>query len=153
MVAVAQATGIKVKHVPFQGGPAAVTAVIGGHVDIVSGDNTNPEIRPLVTTHPSRTKYFPDTPTMKDLGYDVEMVVRNMVIAPAGMPGERVKTLVAALEKAVKKPTYQGLMTGINMDLMFEDSEQLAKTWQQLDQKYEKLIESLGLAYYQKKSQ
>ncbi len=69
--------GIKWVFVPYKGGPAARMALMGGHVDacssaidwapqVLSGD-----LRVLATHGYTRSPYFPNVPTMKELGYDV----------------------------------------------------------------------------------
>ena len=120
MVIAAQAAGIDVTHVPFEGGPASVAALVGGHVDLLAGDNISPEIRALATTHPRRNTFFPDTPTMKELGYDVELVTRWMVIGPEDLPQPIVERLQAAIEKAVQKPNYVNPLNGLQIDAMYE---------------------------------
>ena len=151
MVAVAAAAGIDITHVPSRGGPASVAAVVGGHVELVSGDNTNPELRPLAVTLPARSKFFPGVPTVWELGYDVDFVTRFMLIGPKGIVQDRVDKLVAAVGKAVKKRTYQALLNGIQMEVLFEPHAELGPIWKTEAAKLKTVIESLGMAHYQKK--
>ena len=151
--AVKQKTGIDVTHVPYRGGPASVAAVLGGHADLVVGDNTNPEIRPLVTTHPRRSTYFPDTPTMKESGYDLAMAARFSIIGPKGIPKERVAVLVAALQEAVKKRPFAAALAGMQLDPLFETADELAEVWARQGPEFKAIVESLDMAHYQKKKQ
>jgi tripartite-type tricarboxylate transporter receptor subunit TctC len=149
MEAVKDATGIDVVHVPSNGGPASIAAVVGGHMELVAGDNSNPEIRPLVVTLPRRSVFFPDTPTMKEMGYNVEFVTRYMLTGPKGIPQERVDKLSEILSKAVEAPTYIAFLNGIQLEVLFEPASELKEVWSAEAVKLNSLIEKLGLAHYQ----
>jgi tripartite-type tricarboxylate transporter receptor subunit TctC len=149
MEAVKDAAGIDVVHVPSSGGPASVAAVVGGHVELVVGDNSNPEIRPLAVTLPKRSVFYPDTPTIAELGYDVDFVTRYMVTGPKGIPQEHVDRLVELLSKAVEAPTYVAFLNGIQLEVLFEPADELTKIWPKEAAKLKTLIEKLQLAHYQ----
>ncbi len=152
MVATEKAAGIKLTHVPFPGGPAAVAAVLGGHVDVVAGDNnTNPDMQLLAVTNTTRVPYFPDVPTLKELGYDVGLFVRYTLVGPAGLAPAKVEKLERALAAAVKTSEYQELLKRLTMAPIFESHTELARVWAREDIVYKDLIEGLGKAYYQKK--
>jgi tripartite-type tricarboxylate transporter receptor subunit TctC len=101
-------TGIKLIHVPFEGGEATVTAVMGGHVEatldgygklkphVEAGRMRILLIEPKKPTHP-------EIPTLKELGYKQDLFATWFGLwAPAGIPEEARKVLVPAVEKAVK---------------------------------------------------
>jgi tripartite-type tricarboxylate transporter receptor subunit TctC len=69
-------TGTDIVHIPMEGDAPAVTAVLGGHVEITfSGSSTlSPHIkagtlRILAQMYPTRLKEFPNIPSIKELGY------------------------------------------------------------------------------------
>ena len=73
------AAGIKMRHVPTTGGGPAVIQLLGGHVDMHDGGLAavaphikSGKLRPLGLTDVKRSSAFPDVPTMKELGYEVE---------------------------------------------------------------------------------
>lgn len=87
--------GIKMTHIPAAGSGPAVTALLGGHVQMCS--STLPSqlpqilagsIRALAVTTGKRIPELPDTPTLMELGYNIKMVVWHGLFAPKGTPKE-----------------------------------------------------------------
>src|SRR6266511_2174647 len=75
----AAAGGLKMRHLPTTGGGPATTAVLGSHAQlwcsppgVASPHVKSGKLRPLAITGAARHPYFPDVPTLKELGYDVE---------------------------------------------------------------------------------
>lgn len=145
MVIAAQATGIDVNHVPFQGGPASVAAVVGGHVDLVVGDNVNPKIRPLAVLGATRSPAFPDTPTLKELGYNAELSTRFMVMGPKGVPQDRVETLMAAFKKGTENANFMHTISGLQLQALYEPADALSVVWKDDAERLAKVINSIGL--------
>ncbi len=101
-------TGTQFTHVPFEGGEAVVTAVLGGHVEVTCDGFA--KIKPhadagrmkvlLIT---NKMPAFPEIPTITELGYKEGLFATWFAFyAPAGIPEEVRKILVSAIEKAVK---------------------------------------------------
>lgn len=97
---------VNLKHVPFEGGAEAVSALLGNHV--TAGVNTisellsheeNGDIKILAVTSPERLNELPEVPTFEELGYDL---ISNGawfgLMAPKGTPDD----IVEKLDKAVK---------------------------------------------------
>ena len=79
-------------HVPFKGGGAATTAVIGGDADFIFhnlsgliGGIEAGQLRPLLTTTPERVSAIPDTPTAEEAGHPA----LNVVIGWSGVWGPK----------------------------------------------------------------
>ena len=104
MVALEQSAGLKLKHIPFPGTAAGVKALLGGTVDIY-GDVANfvpqYDLRPLAVYASERMAEFPDVPTMKEIGYDLQYSIWGGLFAPAGTPAEAVTKLSEACGKAM----------------------------------------------------
>jgi len=103
-------TGAQLTHVPFKGGEAVVTALLGGHVevsyDIVGKYLPHVQagtVRLLLVSR--KVPFLPNIPTITELGYKREFLSGwHAVFAPAGIPAEAKKTLVSAFEKGLKSP-------------------------------------------------
>jgi tripartite-type tricarboxylate transporter receptor subunit TctC len=152
MAGIAELVGLDMVHVPGKGGPGTLANLVGGHVEMIIGDNTSPETRALATTAPQRSSFFPDVPALRELGYDIDFVARFMLVGPKGMPADRVEKIQAALAKALAKPEVQKKIAGLDMEVMFEPSSDLAKVWTSETEKLERIIRSLGLAVDQQKN-
>jgi tripartite-type tricarboxylate transporter receptor subunit TctC len=105
--------GTKARHVPFQGGGPALTALTGGHVDfacqfpsssipLVRGN----KLKALAVQGNQRLKVLPDVPTSKELGVDVEYYLWNGMSAPKGTPPEVIQKLRDVIKKTVVDKTF-----------------------------------------------
>ncbi|MFZ0375169.1 MAG: tripartite tricarboxylate transporter substrate binding protein [Xanthobacteraceae bacterium] len=107
--------GIKATHVPFSGGPAALTEVMTGRVDFcfigVSSAIPfikNDQLLALAVSMPKRSPALPDVPTTIELGYaDSDYVFWNGILAPAKTPRPIVDRLHDEVQKALALPDVQ----------------------------------------------
>ena len=103
-------TGTQFTMIPFKGGAAALTALLGGHVDAASVANslTGPhavsgKLRIILLTNKMRE--YPDVPTIRELGYNRDLLMAWFALfAPAGVPEDVKKVLVPGIEKTIKNP-------------------------------------------------
>jgi tripartite-type tricarboxylate transporter receptor subunit TctC len=107
-----QALGAEATTVPYQGTAPAITALMGGQVDVMCDQTsqTVPFIKSNkvkfygVTTR-DRLKQLPDAPTLREVGLpDFEVVVWHGLYAPKGTPPQVTERLNAALRGALKNP-------------------------------------------------
>ncbi|WP_045742790.1 tripartite tricarboxylate transporter substrate binding protein [Actinoplanes rectilineatus] len=120
--------GVNATAVPFNGGAPALTAVLGGQVDVaaVQLGEAKEQIEagkatPIVTFATERPSYMPDTPTAAEAGYTVPVQQSRAVVAPKGTPKEVVDRLRASFQKAFAAQAYrdfndQRLLTANEVD-------------------------------------
>jgi tripartite-type tricarboxylate transporter receptor subunit TctC len=104
-----QAAGIKLYHVPFKGAGEAVTAALGGQVDMVMvspgsalGNIQGGLLRPLAISGGHRSAALPDTPTFAEAGLPGFGVVNWSGLAvPRGTPAPVVERLHAEVGRAL----------------------------------------------------
>ncbi len=103
-------TGTPINMIPYKGASPAMTALMGGHVDmsVLSLSLIHPQLqagklRALAIS--KKTPEFPNVPTLKQLGYknDISSVLFAFY-GPVGLPDSVKKTLASPLEKAIKAP-------------------------------------------------
>lgn len=87
--------------VPFRGGGALATALLGGHVDFlaIAAGSLMPHIesgdmRPLMVYSPERMAALPDVPTAQELGYALagQVIGWSALYGPPDLPEEVVTT-------------------------------------------------------------
>src|SRR6266850_2890494 len=105
----ANAAGIKLFHIPYQGGGPAVTALLAGQVEAspqgpaaAIGQIKGGKMRALASWGTERLKLLPDIPTFKELGYDAEFYIWTGVFAPAATPARIVTRLREAVRVAAR---------------------------------------------------
>jgi len=106
----AKEAGVKWNHIPFQGSGPAITALLGGHVEMAATAIAPAQshikagtLRPIAVFGDTRLKAYPDVPTLKELGYKLGSPTLYGISAPKGTPREVVEALHAAAKKAVEK--------------------------------------------------
>lgn len=101
--------GIEMTHVPYKSGPAAMTDLIGGQVNLFTADFAvmlpqvkAGKIRGLAVTSMQRSKAIPELPTVNEaLGLkDYELIAYFALFAPAGTPADVIARLNRALNTA-----------------------------------------------------
>jgi tripartite-type tricarboxylate transporter receptor subunit TctC len=105
----ANMAGIQLTHVPYKSGPAAMTDLMGGQVNLFTADFavTLPQvkagkIRGLAVTSTQRSKAIPELPTVNEaLGLkDYELIAYFAIFAPAGTSPDIIQKLNAAINTA-----------------------------------------------------
>ena len=130
----AVAAGIKLRHVPFAGGGPSTTALLGGHVQFtvqspsaVAGHVKANRMRLLAHWGVRKLEMFPDLPTLKELGYDVEYYIWTGVFAPAKTPAQVVGALRKAIAEAVNDADFRGAMEKIATPIQYLDQPEFNK--------------------------
>jgi len=111
-------TGVKARAVPFNGAGETLKAFLGGHVDIYAGsiapilpyvkDNT---AKCLLLTSAERNATLPGASGLNDLGIGADATVLwRGVVAPNGIPADRVAVLTKAFTDAVKSDKFREFM-------------------------------------------
>ena len=103
--------GIDLLHVPFRGAVEGVTALEGGHVDVmfasagvVEGQVRAGKLKAIAQTSATRLRAFPEIPTLIELGFP-EIAVRDWqgMVAPAGTPVPVLNRLSTAIGRALAR--------------------------------------------------
>jgi tripartite-type tricarboxylate transporter receptor subunit TctC len=151
MELVSRAANVKMLAIPYQGSPQAIAGVLGGEADCVVTDNTHPQIRSLATLNAKRSPFQPNVPTLRELGYDVELYSRFLLMAPKGTPRARLQALEAAARTASADPQVRKLIERLGLEPRFEPADSLVKVFEKDAVMYRRLIDDLGLAAKAKK--
>jgi putative tricarboxylic transport membrane protein len=125
-VAVEQATGAKFTYIPFKGGGAVATQLVGGHVDSTVNNPIEAvaqwragNLRPLCVFDTKKLPYkekvtdkmsWNDIPVCKEAGLPVDyLMLRGIFMAP-GVGKEQVQYYVDLFKKVMATPEWKKLM-------------------------------------------
>ena len=146
-----QAAGLKMRHLPTTGGAPATTAVLGGHAQLWASPPAlaAPHIeagkmRALATWGATRLAAFPDVPTLKELGYDVEYYIWTGLFAPRGVPASVIQTLRDATRKAVEDPEFKSAMEKAKTPMAYQDADEFKAFWDRDAQRIAATIQFIG---------
>jgi tripartite-type tricarboxylate transporter receptor subunit TctC len=148
----AHSAGIKLRHIPTGGGGPALTSLLGGHVDCLSGgpNVSIPHIkagtlRVLANWGDKRLPALPDVPTMKELGYkDVEFYIWSGFFAPIATPPAAIKILREATAKALQAPDFRAAMEKMETPVYYLDAPEFQKFWDQDAERLIKAVRNIG---------
>jgi len=105
----AQESRVQLRHVPFNGAVAGVTALLGGHVQLmfatvpaVAAQVQAGKLRALATSSQDRLALLPSVPTLAELGWPAA-IMRDWhgLVAPAGVPADRIQQIAEAAGKVL----------------------------------------------------
>jgi tripartite-type tricarboxylate transporter receptor subunit TctC len=130
------AGGLRMRHLPTTGGGPATTAVLGGHAQVWASPPgvaaphiKSGTLRPLATTGVTRHPNFPDVPTLKELGQDVEYYLWIGLFAPRHTPARAMTALRDAIRQAVEDPAFKSAMEKIQTPIAYQDADEFQKWW------------------------
>ncbi|CAN0357421.1 unnamed protein product [Discosporangium mesarthrocarpum] len=141
--------GIRFNLTPYPGGGPAMKAVLSDDADMTTGfpitiDTVGSGVYPLACGArtdgvPENTPiYGEDIPEMEGVGY-----MQRIVMAPAGVPAERMAKLRAAFQELKNDKTFSRLMGRLGEDTNVMDGPEYEKVRAKQANDYKELVESL----------
>jgi len=147
----ANAAGIKLFHVPYQGGGPAVTALLGGQVHALAsgpaaaiGQIKGAKMRALASWSTERLPLLPEIPTFKELGYDAEFYIWSGVLAPAATPTPVLDRLRAAVREAANSPEFRGAMEKVSTPVSYLDAPAFRTYWERDAARLKVALDKIG---------
>ena len=145
-------TGMKLSHVPYKGGGAAVTtALLAGEVSAtiggsaIDGQVRAGKLRALAVTGPKRSARFPDVPTIGETVPGFEMVTWYGLFAPAGTPTQAIARLRAEMAKILALHDIKTKVNEKGPEVWIATPEQFAAVIRRDYEKDGKLVKALGV--------
>ena len=145
------AGGLKLRHLPTNGGGPALTAFLGNNSQVLvsSISASLPQIkagkaRPLALFGANRSKALPDVPTMKELGYNIEYYLWVGLFAPKGTPAEIVTYLRINAGKAAHDEKFKMAMANLGQDVDYLDAPEFTKFWNADAARIEDAVRTIG---------
>jgi len=130
-----QVAGISTVHVPYKGGAACQTDIMGGQVDIsfqnlgaVTNYIRGNRMKALAVTAKARNPQLPNVPTTAEGGFpDLVVTSWQAAAAPAKTPREIVAKLNDAAVKALRAPDVRERMSQIGFDVVAGTPEEFGR--------------------------
>jgi tripartite-type tricarboxylate transporter receptor subunit TctC len=146
-----KAAGLKMRHLPTNGGGPALTALLGNNSQALASSVSAclsqikaGQVRPLALFGAQRSKALPDVPTMKELGYDLEYYLWVGMFAIKGTPEPIVTSLRASIDKAAHSDLYLTSLNNLGQELDYMDQAEFAKFWENDAKRIEDAIRQIG---------
>lgn len=147
-------TNVDIARVPYRSNPAAMTDLIAGQIDMMLPDlNTgmthvlSGRARPLAVTTKTRLRALPDVPTLDETvmpGYD--LAGWGGLSGPANLPGDVVKTLEAAVHKALQQPDGQEQLRQFGVQIFWGGHDEFTTYVRDELANWSALIKEAGIA-------
>jgi tripartite-type tricarboxylate transporter receptor subunit TctC len=150
-VMLADAAGVQLTHVPFQGGAPAAQAVAGGHVSYVIDTVTESlelhragRVRVIAVSGPTRAPQLPEVPTLREQGLNMEATGWFGVFGPAKLDAETVNRVSQAIAQAMKDKETQERLLKLGYEAVGSTPAQLAASHRADYSRWEKPIKATG---------
>lgn len=129
-----QKTGAPMQAIPYKSANESVLAVVGGQVTTtiadagpVTGQVKAGLVRALAIAAPKRMEDFPEVPTMKEAGADVDAVLWSGIFVPRDTPPPIVRKLEGEFMRIAKLPDVIARLKPLGIDTVGNSSEEFTK--------------------------
>lgn len=146
---------VKTELIPSPGGGTeGITNLLGGVVDaataaLVDGSAIEHikkgDLKMLAVFGPDRLPAVPDVPTLKELGYDIEVITYRGILAPKGTPKEVVQKLYEAFAKAMDSEEHKSFVKRMDSVEKRLNPEEFKNYLKNEVERYGKIIEAAGV--------
>jgi tripartite-type tricarboxylate transporter receptor subunit TctC len=130
------ASGVKLRHLPTTGGGPMINAILGGHsqacmtpVSLAAAHVKAGKLRLLAHSGTAPVAAYPEVPSFKSLGYDVEYTAWAGLVAPKATPPAVIKTLRDATRQAVKDPEVVNAHAKLDTPIAYMDADEFNAWW------------------------
>lgn len=152
------ALGVKTTRVPYKGYAPTVAALLAGEVqtatvpvpDAIEHHKAG-KIRILGVASTQRHFVAPDVPTFKEQGFDVVAGSWRTIVAPKGVPADRVKVLEQKLMQTLKDPSLVKRANNAGFFVTPMGSKETWDYWMSYDKAVYPVLLSAGLVKTRKK--
>ncbi len=145
-------TGVDMVHVPYRGGPDAVTALLSGDIQVMFDNLTNSiqhikagKLRPLAVTASARLAALPDVPTISEFVPGYEASAWWGVGAPKNTPADIIDKLNSEINLALADPNIKARFADLGGTPMPMTVAEFTKLIADETEKWGKLIRADGI--------
>jgi tripartite-type tricarboxylate transporter receptor subunit TctC len=144
--------GIKLNHVPYKGGGAALADVMGGQVDamFIGSPPAMPllasgKLKAIAVTTSKRMAALPDVPTVAESGLPgFESIAAQGIFAPKGTPNEVIARLNGEITRIIALPDVRARWAQLGADPITNTPAQFAGWLDSESVKWSKVVKESG---------
>jgi len=148
----ASRAGIRMTHVPYKGGAAALQDLLAGQIQMlvtalptVEGLIANGKVRPLAVTSSQRLRTLPKVPALGELYPGYEVASWYGLLAPASTPSAIIQRLNTDINKVLARPDVRERLDGLGVEVLGGTVEQFAATIRSDTSKWAKVVKDAGI--------
>jgi tripartite-type tricarboxylate transporter receptor subunit TctC len=146
-----KAAGIKMRHLPTTGGGPMMNAILGGHAQLVmtpvslAAQHVKAgKLRLLAHSGSTPVAAYPEVPSFKSQGYDVEYTAWAGLVAPKDTPPPVIKILRDATRQAVKEPEVINSHAKLETPIAYMDADEFNAWWARDAAKLAEVVRQIG---------
>ena len=146
-----KAAGIKMRHLPTTGGGPMMNAMLGGHAQLVmtpvslAAQHVKAgKLRLLAHSGTTPVAAYPEVPSFKSQGYDVEYTAWAGLVAPKDTPPNVIKILRDATRQAVKEPEVINSHAKLETPIAYMDADEFNAWWAKDAAKLAEVVRQIG---------
>ena len=144
--------GYKVTYIPFPGGGTVAKNLIGKHIDSTVNNPAEQnefyragQSKPLVQFTGERMAAYPDIPTAKELGVDIEYYMQRSINGPPGMSKEAQEWYINLFKTLYESEEWQQFCIDDGLDCTeWVAGDDLASFHEAQIERHKELIEAVG---------
>ncbi len=144
---------LRIEPIFFAGDAPSITALLGGHVDcgafllpsMLPQSNAR-RLIPLAVALDQRNPIFPEVPTFKEMGHNLDNVALNYgLAAPRGTPPEIIQFYAVMFKKVSEDPEFTTPLKNMGQSVAYLGPQDFAQTVKTGFEEYGRLIRQLGI--------
>jgi putative tricarboxylic transport membrane protein len=148
-----RSAGIKMRYVPFKSGGECITALLGGHVNMIWANPPEfvPQweakmVRPVAVAKSTRMADFSDVPTLKEVGHDVTYFFYRGIAAAQNIPAEASAFYENMFKRMAESSAWkENYLKKYSLSPSWMGSKEFAKVVAKNEEESKEILKDLGL--------
>jgi len=148
-----RSAGIRLRYVPFKSGGECITALLGGHVNMIWANPPEfvPQweakmVKPVAVARLTRMPDFPDVPTLKEVGHTVTYFFYRGIAAPGDIPAEAAAFYENMFKRMAESSSWKAnYIKKYMLSQSWMGSKEFAKVVAQNEEESKEILKDLGL--------
>ena len=148
-----RSAGIRMRYVPFKSGGECITALLGGHVNMIWANPPEfvPQweakmVRPVAVAKATRMTDFPDVPALREIGHDVTYFFYRGIMAAQDIPAETVAFYENMFKRMAESSSWkENYIKKYSLSPSWMGSKEFTKVVAQNEEESKEILKDLGL--------